>query len=125
MALEEALNECTAALRALSADFKAKPGTTPAPGTTPTAAARPPGRPPGSTNKPKLGIAEVKTIAMKVMDEKGKPAALALMKKHGAAKLIDMDEKNYAAFIAAAEVLLNEDEVGTEAETEAETDDGL
>lgn len=107
MALEEALNENTAAMRELTARLAAAAVATPE--------KRPPGRPPGSTSKPKLTIAEVKAIAMKVVADKGKPAVLALMKKHGAAKLADMDESKYAAFIAAAEVLLNEEEPAEEA----------
>lgn len=102
MALEEAILENTKAVNNLSAIMAGNP----AAGTA-GEVKRGPGRP----RKPTL--AEVKAIAEKVMEAKDKPAAVALIKKHGANTLAELDESKYAAFIAAAEVVLaDEGETG-------------
>lgn len=110
MALEEALVECTKAINGLAALMSKG---APAAGI-PVEARRGPGRPKAVT------IDEVKAIAEKVREEKGKPAAVALIVKHGAETLAEMDKSKYAAFVAAAEVLLagNGDEPGDEGEAE-------
>ena len=104
MSLEEALSENTAALKAVTAALTSGKAATPA-------AARGPGRPPG---RPKnVSLDDVKATAAKVVESKGRPAAVALIKEHGAASLAELNESKYAAFIAAAEVLLaEEDEPG-------------
>ena len=100
MAIEELIAENTAALKALTAKMS---GAAPA--------GRPPGRPPG---KKAPTAEEVKAIAERVRDEKGgKPVVVALMKKTtGAERIADMDPAKYAQFIAASEVLLNEEDTG-------------
>lgn len=77
-------------------------------------ATKPRGRPPG---KKAPTIEEVKAIAERVRDERSGPEAIALIKKHGANKLADMDASKYAAFIAACEVALAGD--GEEEQQEA------
>ena len=52
-------------------------------------------------------VDEVRAVALKVQEEKGKDAAVALIKKHGAPNIASMKPAKYAAFIAACEVLLN------------------
>lgn len=98
MSLEDAVLENTAAVRALTAVMGGK---TPA---TPTAETgkKSPGRP--RTVK----LADVKAMAEKVKEEKGRPAAVALIKEHGADALAELDESKYAAFVAAAEVVLSD-----------------
>lgn len=111
MALEEAINANTAAVALLNDNFEkffgAKAGST-------AAEPRKPGRP--RTVK----FADVKAIAEKVRTEKGKPAAVALIQKHGAASLAALDEAKYSAFVAAAEVVLNESEPDGDPEDDAE-----
>lgn len=116
MALEEALAGCVSAINKLNdnfAKFFAAGGTA----ATGTGAQR--GRPPGTK---KVTLDEVKVIAEKVRTAKGKPAAVALIKKHGADSLAELDEKKYASFVGAAEVLLNEAEPEADGE---EIDDTL
>lgn len=100
MSLEEATIENTKAITALNANLASILGGKAAP----AAAARPPGRP----KTPSLE--EVKVMAYKVKEEKGSPAAVALIKQHGADTLGDMDKSQYAKFIAACEVVLNTEE---------------
>ncbi len=110
MTIEEVISENTAAVKALTAIMAGKP-VPPAP----TDGKRPPGRPRAVT------LEEVKAIAYRVKAEKSNPVAVALIKEHGADSLANLDKSKYAAFIAAAEVLLNEpDEPG-----EAGDDDEL
>lgn len=85
-----------------------------APAAAAPAAARGPGRPRAPT------LEEVKAIAVQVMEKKGQPAAVALIKTHGAEKLAGLDKSKYPAFIAACQVALNEEEEPAE---EAGTDD--
>lgn len=85
---------------------------------TPAAAAdgggkRPPGRPKA------VSLDDVKAIAEKVRDEKGRPAAVALIKEHGADSLAELGKEKYAAFIAAAEVVLQGGDEGEAAGDEA------
>lgn len=100
MALEELLAENTLAVRALTAALQKGGSTTATP--TPAGAARGPGRPKAVT------LDEVKAAAEKVRAEKDKPAAVAIIKAHGADTLGELDKSKYAAFIAACEVALNE-----------------
>lgn len=113
--LEESLNANTAALTRL-ADLMEKNGTA-APAAA-TAATRPPGRPRTVT------LDMVKAAGKKLSDEKGRPVVAALVKQHVPAgadvQYASIDASKYAAFIAAAEVLLAQ-----AAEPEAEADDGL
>jgi hypothetical protein len=97
VALEEAVNACTAAVTRL-ADMMAK-GVTSAPAAASTAG-RGPGRP------KKVTLDDVKVVAKKLMDEKGRPVAVKLISEHGASQLADLEESKYPSFIAAAEVLL-------------------
>lgn len=101
----EALNENTKAIIAHTAALSGGKVAS-----APTEAKKGPGRP--KTVK----LADVKAIAERVREEKGRPAAVSLIKKHGADSLSELDESKYAQFVAAAEVLLN-----AEAEAEAET----
>lgn len=108
MSLEDALVESTAAMKALTAVMGGK---TPA-------AVEPGKRAPGRPKTVKLG--DVKAIAERVKDDKGRPAAVALIKQHGADSLAELDESKYAAFIAAAEVLLNDGGGDGDGESNAE-----
>lgn len=106
MPIEDALDRCTAALEkhsGLLAKMIAGGGGTVATDATPR---RGPGRPPKAKGP---SIEEVKVIAERVRDEKSRPEAIALLKKHGADKVASLDESKYAAFVAAAEVLLADD----------------
>lgn len=78
---------------------------------------RSPGRP------KKVTLNDVKAVAEQVREEKGKPAAVALIKKHGADSLAELEESQYAKFIAAAKTILNADE--SEDEEGEEGDDSL
>lgn len=119
MSLEEVTEANTAAMVELTAELKAfrKSGATPtlAGETAGTPARRPPGRPPAKKGP---SIAEVKAIADRVKDEIGRSEAVALIAKHGAAKIADLDEGKYAAFVAAAEVLLEANTGGGEEATD-------
>lgn len=64
--------------------------------------------------------AEVKAIAMKVMAEKGKPAAVKLIADHGASSLAELDADKYNEFVDACNALL-----ASQTETEDEDDDKL
>lgn len=100
MALEEAVNQCTAAVNRL-ADLMSKNGASAGGAVAePAASGRGPGRP------RKVTLDQVKAVAKKLMDEKGRPVAVKLISEHGASQLADLDESKYPAFIAAAEVLL-------------------
>lgn len=92
--LEEMLAENTAALRENTAAIKGGGATAGA------TAGRGPGRP------KKVDFDQVKAVAKKLMDEKGRPAAVALIQKHGADQLANLAESKYPEFVAAAEVLL-------------------
>lgn len=105
MSLEESLNRNSEALEAHTAALLGKGS--------PVAAKGGKG---GAKTAPTFD--EVKAIAERVMDEKGTPAAKALIAKHGAKKLAELDKSKFAAFIAACEVVLN-----TEAEPEPEDDE--
>lgn len=106
MSIEETFNGVHAELQKLNANFdrffNAEGATAP----------KPRGRPPGSTNKtddqPAVTIDQVKAIANKLAAEKGRPAALSLIKQHGSDDTASMDPSKYAAFIAAATVLMNQ-----------------
>lgn len=101
MSLEEALDRNTAATEKLTAAVLSKGGTnSSADGETNK---RGPGRPPKAKG---LTPAEVKAIAERVRDEKSRSEAIALLKKFGAEKVAALDEKHYAAFVAACEVAL-------------------
>lgn len=91
--LEEMLAENTAALRENTAAIKGGGAAT-------ATAGRGPGRP------KKVDFDQVKAVAKKLMDEKGRPAAVALIQKHGADQLANLAEAKYPEFVAAAEVLL-------------------
>lgn len=106
MSLEEALNRNSEALEAHTAALLGKGSPVTAKG----------GTKGGAKTAPTFD--EVKAIAERVMDEKGTPAAKALIAKHGAKKLAELDKSKFAAFIAACEVVLN-----TEAEPEPEDDE--
>lgn len=98
MSLEEATVENTAALKALTAVMA---GGKPAGAATAAVdGKRPPGRP------RKVTLAEVKAMAEKVKEDKGREQAVELIVQHGAKNLAELDESKYAAFIAAAEVVL-------------------
>lgn len=77
---------------------------------------RGPGRP------KKVSLNDVKAVAEELREAKGKPAAVALIKKHGADSLAEMEESQYAKFIAAAKTILNDDDEGDEGD---EGDDSL
>lgn len=98
MSLEEAIVESTAAMKALTAVMSGKGGAVTA---TAETGKRSPGRP------KKITLDDVKAIAEKVRDEKDRPTAVKLIKKFDADSLAEINESKYAAFIAAAEVLLN------------------
>lgn len=120
MSLEEALIANTTELAKFNANFE-KFSTGKATAAAPTTAAasgekRGPGRP------PKIKFDDVKALAMKVVEEKGQPACVKLISSHGAKKLAELDESKYAAFMAACEVLLNEEEP---AEADAEAGDEI
>lgn len=111
MPLEESLSACTAAVTRLANIMEAKAvggAAAPAEG-----AKRSPGRP------RKVTFEEVKAIAKKLMDEKGRPVAVKLIKKQDAEELAKIPESKYAAFIAEAEVLLAQQDAADE-EDEAE-----
>jgi hypothetical protein len=93
--LEEVIAENTAALRENTAAIKAGGGAAAT-----TTAGRGPGRP------KKVDFDQVKAVAKKLMDEKGRPVAVALIQKHGADQLANLAEAKYPEFVAAAEVLL-------------------
>jgi len=114
----------TAALNRLAAIMEAGGGTTKtaapvANGAAPTAEKRTPGRP------RKITLDTVKAVAEELRDAKGKPAAVALIKKHGAESLAEMDEVQYPKFVAAAKAILNAEPEEDEAEDEGEGDDSL
>ena len=116
MDLEDVVNAVNANTEAVKA-LTAKMGTG---GAAPPAAAAAGGR--GGRPK-KVTFADVKIAAEKVVAEKSRPAAVALIRKHGAESLAGIDEAKYPAFIAAVEVLLNtpdDDGAG-----EVEPDDSL
>lgn len=112
MPLEESLSACTAAVTRLANIMEAKAvgGAAAAPA---EGAKRSPGRP------RKVTFEEVKVIAKKLMDEKGRPVAVKLIKKQDAEELAKIPESKYAAFIAEAEVLLAQQDAADE-EDEAE-----
>jgi hypothetical protein len=106
--LEEIIAENTAAMRENTAALKASGGAAPA------GAGRGPGRP------KKVTFDEVKAVAKKLMDEKGRPAAVSLIQKHGADQLANLAEAKYPEFVAAAEVLLAAAPEPAAAEADAE-----
>jgi hypothetical protein len=88
-------------------------------------AAEAPKRGPGRPAKPKgPTLADVTTAANGYMEANGKPAARALLQKHGSAsgKLADLPEAAYAALLK--EIEDSQTEGDEEAEAEAE-DDGI
>jgi hypothetical protein len=121
--LEESVLELNKNLVILNANLErhfGKPATsTASTASTAEAGKRGPGRPPKVASGPTLD--QVKAIAEKVREERGQPAAVELISKHGAKKLADMDPKRYAEFIAACEVALSEED-GDDGE---ESDDSL
>lgn len=114
MSLEDALNANTKALEGLTAQL-AKGGGGSAPVTV-AESGRKPGRPKSIT------LDEVRAIAEKLAAKRDKPAVRELIKQHGAAQLADLDKSKYAAFIAACEVAINDDDGDGD---EAEGDDSL
>lgn len=62
----------------------------------------------------KFSADDVRAAAVKLKEEKGSPAAKALIKKHGADALADLDESVYAAFIADVEKALKEEDSNDE-----------
>lgn len=92
--LEETIAANTTALQENTAALKAGGGGAAA------GAGRGPGRP------KKVTFDEVKAVAKKLMDEKGRPAAVGLINSHGADQLANLAEAKYPEFVAAAEVLL-------------------
>jgi hypothetical protein len=98
VSLEEALIANTAAVDRL-AGLMSKGG-----GGAPAAAAGEAGRGPGRPKK--VTLDQVKAVAKKLMDEKGRPVAVKLIQEHGADQLANLEEGKYPAFVAAAEVLL-------------------
>lgn len=121
MSLEESLDRNTAALEKHTAALL-KTGGGAAPAADGETATRPRGRPPGSGKAKGPTLAEVKAIAERVRDERSRAEAISLLKKHGAEKIAELDESKYAAFVAAAEVLLADDGDG---DGEGETGDDL
>lgn len=106
----------TAAMNRLAAALEAQQiGRPPAAATAAVDGKRLPGRP-----KKVISLEDVKAIAMELMDKKGKPAAVALIKKHGADSLAELEDSQYSKFIAAGKVLLSEED-----EPEDEDDDSL
>lgn len=105
--LEESLDRNTAALTKHSALLEKVISMGGVPAAAAGEAAPRRGRPPGSGAAAKGPSAEdVKAIAERVRDEKSRPEAVALLQQFGAQKSSQLEPKNYAAFIAAAEVLL-------------------
>jgi len=117
MALEDLISEQNDLLKEFNANFstwaKVNGSVSPTAGAT-ESPKRGPGRPKSVT------LDEVKVIAEKLRDQKGAPAAVALIKAHGAEKLGGLAKEKYPAFIAACEVALN-----TEDEVEGGGDDSL
>lgn len=99
MSLEDDVKALTVAVTGLKQVIEAGGG-----GAAATAATKPRGRPPGTTKA--VTLDEVKAVAKKLMDEKGRPVAVNLIAEHGADQLANLDPAKYSAFIAAAEVLL-------------------
>ena len=81
-------------------------------GGSPVAAAAPPARGPGRPPKAAAGptLEDCKAVAMQVQEKKGTEAAVAIIKAHGAEKLAGLATAKYPAFIAACQVLLNEED---------------
>lgn len=104
----EALRENTTALRENTAARAAGGGASSTAGST---TGKPRGRPPA--NKVKLD--DVKIIGARVQTEKGQDVAVGIVKQFGVGRLADMKEEDYAAFIAACEVVLNEPDEPQEA----------
>lgn len=95
-----AMNRLAAAIELQNGGKGGKPAATAA---TPADGKRGPGRP------KRVSLDDVKAVAEELMAEKGKPAAVALIKKHGADSLRELDEAQYAKFIAAARTILNDE----------------
>lgn len=96
-----AMNRLAAAIELQNSGKSGKPTTAAA---VPADGKRGPGRP------KRVSLDDVKAVAEELMAEKGKPAAVALIKKHGADSLRELDEAQYAKFIASARTILNEEE---------------
>lgn len=112
MALEEDVKSLTAAVVKLTELMAAKPAAAVA--TTAAPSGRGPGRP------KKITIDEVKAVATKVADEKGRPVYFQFLKQFDAKQLAELDESKYPAFMAAAEVLLAQQDEPEPAEADAE-----
>lgn len=108
MAIEDDMKALTAALNNIADKLPtgmsaATPAPAQAPQTAPpTNTTRGPGRP------RKISLDEVKTVAKKLADEKGRNVAIKLIGEHGVGQLADMEESKYSSFIAAADVLLQQ-----------------
>lgn len=99
MALEEVIERLIVSTDALRKTYEGGGAAA-----TAAVAGKPRGRPPGTTKT--VTLDEVKAVAKKLMDEKGRPIAVNLISEHGADQLANLDPAKYSAFIAAAEVLL-------------------
>lgn len=112
MPLETDVQELTKAVTALHGLIASQGGgAVPSAATAAAGAARGPGRP------KKVTLDEVKAVAKKLMDEKGRPVAVKLIQEHGADQLANLDASKYSAFIAAAEVLLQQQPEAAEEQT--------
>jgi len=98
-----ALERNTAAMERLAAALEKQQG-----GGKPAAESTGSGKP-GPGRPKKVTLEQVKAVAEELRDQKGKPAAVALIKKHGSDSLAEMEESQYAKFIAAAKAILNDD----------------
>jgi hypothetical protein len=107
VAIEDDMKALTAALNNIADKLPTgMSAATPAPAQPPQAASATTTRGPGRPRK--ISLDEVKTVAKKLADEKGRNVAVKLIGEHGAGQLADMEESKYSSFIAAADVLLQQ-----------------
>lgn len=111
MALEDDVKALTNALTNLTAKLPVS-GAAVADTQAGAPATRGPGRP------RKVSLDDVRAVAKKLMDERGRPVAAKLITDHGAPQLASLDESKYASFIAAAELLLNSPQTAEAADSD-------
>lgn len=108
MAIEDDIKALTAAILSVGEKLNGAVALEPAPAATTAAtpAAAPATRGPGRPRK--ISLDEVRAVATKLSQEKGRQVAVKLIGEHGAGQLADMDESKYSSFIAAADLLLKQ-----------------
>ena len=104
---EELVTNHTNAMNNLAAALLKSSGVPAGATTTAAEPKRPPGRP------KRVTLNDVKGIAEKVRDTKGRDTAVRLIEQHGAKTLAELEEGKYAAFVAACEVALQEQDEDT------------